>query len=156
MTLETVDIKQLLIEYSDDATLAWNAAGHTWNDVSDVVGTLDPSGGDKPSETMQTFGDTIVSVGKSSAINIALNVVFKNSTTTFLKFLQDTWDGTDGEEFYIRWSYNEGAEGARRFTSKVILTTNPFTGSDASAAGPVTKNLTLVTDKINPDVVPSA
>lgn len=136
---------KLLVQYSDDPTLAWNAVGHTWNDVRDVTGMLDVTGGDKTAEGKQTFNGLIAGMSPAGLINVVLNVVFENDAASFLEFLTDTWDGTDGECFWIRWAYNEGASGALRRTAKVALLTNPFTGGDPSSPI-VHKDLTFVVD----------
>ncbi|MBE2198475.1 MAG: hypothetical protein IAE79_07670 [Anaerolinea sp.] len=144
---------RLLVQYSDDPSLAWNAVTHTWNDVSGVTGTLDVSGGDKPSGEFRTHNGVIAALGDVGLQNINLNVVFQNSASSFLEFLTDTWDGTEAACFYLRWAYNAGASGALRRTAKVALLTNPFTGGDP--ANPiVSKQLTLVVDGvINRDAV---
>lgn len=136
----------LLVEYSDEPTLAWDAGGHTWNDVRDAVGTLTPSGGDKQAGSFQTFNGLEAGVSQAGLQNLALNVVFRNSTTSFLEFLTDTWDGTLTKCFWLRWSYNSGATGALRRTAKVVLLTNPFTGGSAGDGAPVTKSLNFVID----------
>lgn len=144
----------LLIQYSDDPTLAWDNAGHTWNDVRDAVGTLTVSGGDKQAGSFQTFNGLLAGVSQSGLQNVALNVVFENSTSSFMEFLTDTWDGTLTKCFFLRWAYNSGASGALRRTAKVVLLTNPFTGGSAGDGAPVTKSLTFVVDGvINRDTV---
>lgn len=146
----------LLVQYSDDPSLAWDAGGHTWNDVRDAVGTLTPSGGDKQAAGFQTFDGLEAGISKPGLMNLLMNVVFRNSTTSFLEFLTDTWDGTEGKCFWLRWSYNEGAAGALRRTAKIALLTNPFTGGEAGSGNPVTKSLTFVIDgQIYRDVVPA-
>ena len=130
----------LKVEYSDDPSLAWNSGSHTWNDVRGVTG------GDKSAEGKQTFDGIIAGLSAASLLNIVLNVVFQNSTTSFLEFLTDTYDGTENKCFWLRWSYNDGASGALRRTAKVALLTNPFTGGEAGSGAPVAKDLTLVVD----------
>jgi len=143
----------LLVEYSDEPDKTWNDATHTWNDVRSESGVLEVTGGDKPLNEVPTFGGPVANVGQRTVHQVALNVLFSNSTTSFLEFLTDTWDGTDDKCFYLRWSYNSGASGALRRTAKVALLTNPFTGGDP--AGTVTaKNLTFAVDGIiNRDTV---
>lgn len=139
----------LLVQYSDDPSLAWNSGSHTWNSIVDVTGMLDVSGGDKTAEEKKTFGTAVAGLSGTGLQNIILDVVFENSTSSFLEFLTDSWDGTASDEcFYIRWAYNDGASGALRRTAKVALLTNPFTGGDASSGAPVSKQLTLVVDGI--------
>jgi len=146
----------LLIEYSDDPSLDWDDAGHTWNDVRDAVGTLTPSGGDKQAGSFQTFNGVETGLSKSGLKNIALNVVFRNAANSFLEFLTDTWDETSPPCFWLRWSYNGGAVGALRRTAKIALLTNPFTGGAAGDGNPVTKSLTFVIDgDVYRDAVPS-
>lgn len=143
----------LLVEYSDDPTKTWNDPTHTWNNVSGVTGTLDVSGGDKPSGEFRTHGGVVAALGAVGLQNVNLNVVFQNSASSFLEFLTDSWDGTGTACFYLRWSYNQGASGALRRTAKVALMTNPFTGGDP--ANPiVSKQLAFVVDGvINRDAV---
>jgi hypothetical protein len=146
----------LKVEYSDNPTLAWDSASHTWTDVRAVTGMLDVTGGDKSAEGKQTFNGLIAGLSEAGLINIVLNVVFQNSETSFLEFLTDTWDGTDSTCFWLRWSYNEGATDALRRTAKIALLTNPFTGGDASSGAPVSKDLTFVVDSgIYRDTVPA-
>lgn len=144
---------ELKVEFSNNPNLAWNAGGHTWEEISAEVGKLDVSGGDKQAEEFKTFASTEISTSNPGMQNIALTAVFRNALNTFLDYLTDTWDGTEGETFYLRWAYQKGATGAKRFTAKVRLLTNPFTGGDAASSAPVTKNLTLVTDFIHRDTV---
>ncbi|MCI0726425.1 MAG: hypothetical protein L0332_06840 [Chloroflexi bacterium] len=143
---------KLKVEYSADESLPWNDPGHTWVAVTDVVGRLNPAGGDLSVEEYKTFGTTEVGVDSPGMVNIELDVVFKNGTTSFLEFITDEWEAETC--FYIRWAYNEGAGGALRRTALVRLTTNPFTGGAANSAAPVVKSLTFVTAKINRDTVP--
>ena len=145
---------KLLVQYSTDAE-TWNDGTATWSNVSADTGMLDVSGGDRSAAEFKTFTDTIVAVDTTGVININLNVVFRNSTSSFLEFLTDTWDGTEDDCLWLRWAYAEGAEGALRRTAQVKMLTNPFTGADASSATPVTKSLTFATAKINRDVVPA-
>ena len=144
---------ELKVEFSDNPNLAWNAGGHTWQEVSGELGKLDVSGGDKQAEEFKTFASTEISTSNPGMQNIALTAVFSNGNN-FLDYLTDTFDGTEGETFYLRWAYQKGATGAKRRTAKVRLLTNPFTGGDASSSAPVQKNLTLVTDFIHRDTVP--
>lgn len=140
---------ELLVEYSDDPSLAWDAVGHTWTSVADAVGVLDVSGGDKQVAGFNTFDGTMQAGLSNRGIqNVSLTAVFENSTSSFLEYLTDTWDGTAaaGSCFFIRWSYNGGAAGALRRTAKVALLSNPFTGGDANSGAPVTKQLTLAVD----------
>lgn len=137
----------LLVEYSDDPTLAWNDVGHTWNDVSEVNGMLDVTGGDKEAGMKRTFGGNVkAGITGPGLQNVVLDVVFENSATSFLEFLTDTWDGTDDKCFWLRWSANQGASGALRLTAKVALLTNPHFGGDASSSEPISKQLTFVID----------
>lgn len=146
----------LLVEYSDSYELDWDDVGHTWNDVRDAVGTLTPGGGDKQAGSFQTFNGLEAGISKAGLQNVALNAVFRNSTTSFLEFLTDTWDETLPKCFWLRWSYNSGAVGALRRTVKVALLTNPFTGGSAGDGNPVTKNLNFVIDgKPYRDTVPA-
>ena len=145
----------LKVEYSDDPSLAWNDGGHTWNDISGVTGVLDVTGGDKQAQEFRTHSGSLTGLSSSGLINVVLTAVFQNSTTSFLEFLTDSWDGTSSTFcFYIRWSYNAGASGALRRTAKVALLSNPFTGGDPGSGSPVTKQLTMVVDGvINRDTV---
>ena len=136
----------LLVQYSDDPSLAWNSGSHTWNDVRAVTGMLDVTGGDKSAEGKQTFNGLIAGLSEAGLLNVVLNVVFQNSASSFLEFLTDTYDGTDDTCFWIRSAYNDGASGALRRTAKVALLTNPYTGGDASSGAPVSKDLTFVVD----------
>jgi hypothetical protein len=144
---------KLKVEYSTDAD-SWNDSGATWTAVSDVVGMLDVTGGDKTASEYKTFSDTIAALDRPGVQNIQLTVVFQNSTSSFLETLTDTWDGTDPECLYLRWAYNEGADGALRRTAQAAMLTNPFTGGDASSSTPVTKQLTFATTEIHRDTVP--
>lgn len=145
----------LLVQYSDDPSLAWDSGSHEWEDVRDAVGTLSPTGGDKQAAGFQTFNGLEAGISKPGLQNLQLNVVFRNSTTSFLEYLTDTWDGTRGKCFWLRWAYNSGAAGALRRTVKIALLTNPFTGGEAGSGNPVTKNLTFVIDgEVNRDTVP--
>lgn len=144
----------LLVEYSDDPSLVYNDPGHTWNDIRDAIGVLDVTGGDKQSGSFQTFNGLKAGVSKPGLQNVNLTVAFENSTTSFLEFLTDSWDGTSEKCYWLRWSYNSGASGALRRSAKVTLQTNPFTGGNAGDGNPVTKQLTHVTEQIYRDVVP--
>lgn len=146
----------LYVEYSADASLAWNDGGHTWVDVREVTGMLDVTGGDKEAAMKRTFGgNTKAGMTGPGLQNVVLDVVFENDANSFLEFLTDTWDGTGDRCYYIRWSYDNGATGALRRTAKVALLTNPFTGGDANSADPVSKQLSHVVDGIiNRDAVP--
>jgi hypothetical protein len=138
---------KLLVQYSTSASLDWNNVGHTWNDIRDVTGMLDVSGGDKTAEERKTFNGVKTGISQEGLINIILDVIFENDTSSFLEYLTDTWDGTSSECFWIRWAYNAGASGALRRTAKVALLTNPFTGGDPSSGAPLSKDgLTLVVD----------
>lgn len=146
---------KLKVEYSDDPSLAWNDVGHTWNVVTGVTGMLDVTGGDKPVGQKKVFNGVIAGLGQADLLNVELDVVFENSTTSFLEFLTDTYDGTDDTCFWLRWSYNEGASGALRRTAKVALSSNPYTGGDPNSPDPVSKQLTMaVDDGIYRDTVP--
>lgn len=147
----------LLVEYSDDPSLAWDSGSHTWVEVNEVVGMLDVTGGDKESAMKRTFGGNVISgITGPGLQNVVLDVVFENSTTSFLEFLTDTWDGTEDKCYYLRWSFNGGADGALRRTAKVALLTNPHAGGDASSAEPISKQLTHVVDGIiHRDTVPT-
>jgi hypothetical protein len=147
---------ELLVQYSEDASLAWDAAGHTWQSAINAVGMLDVSGGDKSAETFYTFGGPQTGVSQRGTQNIAMNVLFKNAADSFLEFLTDTWDGTEGKCFYLRWAYANGATGALRRTARVALLTNPFTGGDSASGAPVSKSLTFAVDgDIKRDTVPA-
>ena len=147
----------LLVQYSDDPSLAWNAVGHTWTDIRGVTGMLDVTGGDKAAEGKQTFNGIIAGLSEAGLLNIVLNVVFQNSETSFLEYLTDTYDGTEAACFWLRWAYNDGAEDALRRTAKIALLTNPYTGGEAGSGAPVAKDLTFVVDDgIYRDVVPGA
>lgn len=145
----------LLVQYSDNPDLDWDDAGHTWNDIRAEVGMLDVTGGDKQAAEYRTFSTPKAGLSKRGLSNVNLTALFENSTTSFLEFLTDTWDGTEETCFWLRWAYDEGASGALRRTAKVALLTNPFTGGDASSGNPVTKSLTFVVDgEIHRDTVP--
>ena len=146
----------LKVEYSDDPSLAWNDAGHTWNNISGVTGVLDVTGGDKQAAEFRTHAGALTGLSSTGLKNINLNVAFQNASSSFLEFLTDSWDGTATTVcFFLRWSYNAGASGALRRTAKVALLTNPFTGGDPGSGAPVTKQLTFVVDgDIERDAVP--
>jgi hypothetical protein len=158
MAICDVQGNKLKVEYSTTAT-AWDTAaggGVTWPEVTDVTGFLDVTGGDKTVAEYKTFGKTVAAIDRSGVQNVQLDVLFENSTTSFLELMTDRWDGTTaGECFFLRWSYNEGAAGALRRTAEVALLTNPFTGGDANSAEPVRKRLTFATTEIHRDVVPA-
>jgi hypothetical protein len=154
MAMCDVQGNKLKVEYSVNAT-SWNQAGATWTAVTDVTGFLDVTGGDKTVSEYKTFGTVVAAIDRAGVQNIQLDVLFENSTTSFMETLTDTWDETDPECFYLRWSYNEGAAGALRRTAEVALLTNPFTGGDANSSDPLRKRLTFATTKINRDVVPA-
>lgn len=146
---------QLLIEYSDDPSLAYDDVGHTWNDVRDATGVLDVTGGDKQASEFRTHNGVKTGLSQAGLQNVNLAVVFENDAASFLEFLTDSWDGTGNVCFWLRWSYDNGASGALRRSAKVALLTNPFTGGDPSTGAPVTKNLTFVVDDgIYRDAVP--
>jgi hypothetical protein len=145
---------ELKVEFSDNPNLAWNSGSHVWTEISSELGKLDVSGGDKSAEEFKTFATTEISTSNPGMQNINLTAVFRNAANSFLDFMTDSWDGTEGETFYLRWAYQKGATGAKRNTAKVRLLTNPHTGGDASSSAPVQKNLTLVTDFIHRDTVP--
>lgn len=147
---------QLLVQYSTNAT-TWDdvGVGVVWTNVSADSGMLDVSGGDKSAAEFKTFDGAVVAIDRSGVININLNVVFRNSVSSFLEFLTDTWDGTETECFFLRWAYANGAAGALRRTAEVSLLTNPFTGADASSATPISKSLTFATAEVHRDVVPA-
>lgn len=147
---------ELLVEYSDDPSLDWDAAGHDWEEISEAVGVLDVSGGDKTAEEFRTFGAVYAGMSGRGMMNLVMEVVFKNATNSFLEYLTDTWDGTLTKCFYVRWAYNGGAVGALRRTAKVAMLTNPFTGGSAADGRPVTKSLTFAVDgDIKRDTVPA-
>jgi len=138
----------LKVEYSVDPTLVWNDAGHTWNEVTGVTGLLDVSGGEKPVGEKKVFNGVIAGIGQAGLLTVNLDVVFENSTTSFLEFITDTYDGTGTYTcFWLRWAYNAGASGALRRTAKVALAgDNPYTGGDPNSGDPVSRQLPLVVD----------
>lgn len=145
----------LLVQYSDNPDLAYNDGGHTWVDVRNVVGKLNHSGGDKTADGYRTFNGIETGLSQAALKNLGLDVVFKNSTTSFLEFLTDTYDGTEGVCFWLRWAANNGATGALRWTAKISLLTNPFPDFDAASGAAVVKSLNFVIDDgIYRDTVP--
>ena len=143
---------KLKVEYSDDESLAWNDGGHTWNNVSDVSGRLNVSGGEISAEEYKAFTDLIIGFDEPGLLSVELDAVFKNVVNSFLEFITDEYEARTC--WYLRWSYNSGNSGALRRTALVFCTTAPYTGGDANSAQPVVKSLTLVTDTINRDTVP--
>jgi hypothetical protein len=153
MAICDVQGNKLLVEYSVNAD-DWDDSDADWTPVSDVVGMLDVTGGDKTASEYKTFSSTIAAIDRPGVQNIQLTVVFQNDTDSFLETLTDTWDGTDPECLWLRWSYAEGAAGALRRTAQAALLTNPYTGGDAGSSAPVTKQLTFATTEIHRDTVP--
>lgn len=154
MPLCDVQGNKLKVEYSTDAD-SWNDGTATWTEVTDVTGLLDPTGGDKSVAQYKTFGKTVAAIDRPGVLNVNLEVLFANAVDSFLEFLTDTWDGTEVECFWLRWSYNEGAVGALRRTAQVALLTSPYTGGNANSADPVRKSLTFATTEIHRDAVPA-
>jgi len=144
---------ELLVQYSDQPDLAYDSGSHTWVDIRDVIGKVEPSGGDKSTSEFKTFNGVKVNVSKPGAQNIMLSVAFENDANSFLNFLQDTWNEVEDKCYWIRWAYNNGATGSQRRSAKVVLLTNPYTGGAADGTV-VTKDLNHVTEVIYSDVVP--
>lgn len=147
--------KKLLVQYSLDVDKSYDDATHTWVDVSADSGMLDVSGGDKQASEYRTHGGLEVAVQAISGMrNIQLDVVWRNSESSFLELLTSKWDGTTTEPcLWIRWAYASGASGALRRTAKCQLLTNPFTGGDPNSAEVLRKSLTFVTATIHRDTV---
>jgi len=143
----------ILVQYSDSPELDFDDAGHTWVDIRPEVGKLEVSGGDKPTNEFKAFNTTYVNVGAPGAQTILLSTVFKNDTNSFMKFLEETWDGTRDKCYWIRWAYNNAASGSLRYSAKVALLTNPYPGGDANGTV-VSKDFNHVTEKVYPDTVP--
>lgn len=145
----------LMVEYSLSTDLAWNDGGHTWTEVSDVVGMLDVTGGERAMGEYKAFGKTYVGLSKPGAQTVTLDVVFKNALNTFLEKLTDLFDGTEESPcIYLRWSYANGASGSLRRTALCGLLGNPITGGSGDSGNPVVKKLAFGTEEVKRDTVP--
>lgn len=147
---------RLKVELSFDGK-ALNDVTKVYSDVSADSGVLGDPSGDRDVGAFHTHAGAELSYKDPDMIEIPLTVVHRNSPTSTLELLKETWNGTEPAEVDIRWAYDQGAEGALRTAAKCILRTNPYTGADPSSSTPVTKQLTFVTTPgdIYEDVVPA-
>lgn len=147
---------RLKVEMSVDGK-ALNDVTKVWTNISADSGTLGDPSGDRDVGAFHTHAGSELGYKDPDMIEFPLTLVHRNSTTSTLELMKETFDGTDDAAIDIRWAYNKGAAGALRTAAKCILRTNPYTGADPSSSTPITKQLTFVTTlgDMYEDVVPA-
>ena len=156
MTIVNRKGNRLLVQMSVDGK-ALDDVTKVWTNISADSGVLGDMSGDREIGSFETHAGSELSYKASSTYEFPLTVVHRNSTSSTLETMKETFNGAEDDEIDIRWAYDEGAVGALRTACKCILKTNPYTGADPSSSTPITKALTFVTTPgdILEDVVPA-
>jgi hypothetical protein len=132
-----------LIEYSED--------GETWTEISQVLASVDPSGGDRRTGEVSVFGadSDVIGTGARQPVEITFRLIFENSATGTWQVIQDAYE--DNSDIYFRWfpgGGNEGDVGMQSNAGRIVRPPHPAQG-DASNAAPLSCEFMFRTDEIN-------